>query len=292
MQAQPVFDLIVSLTSYPARIPYIAETLKSLLFQHLKPEKIVLVLAPEQFPNKEQDLPQSVLDLLPQGIELLWYHDIKSFKKLIPTLKAYPDKCIVTADDDNIYPSDWLEKLYQAHVEQPQLIHCHRAHLITCNQYGNILPYRSWHFMISGVPASTSLFFTGVGGVLYPPKCFSADILREDLFMSICPHGDDIWFWAMAVLNNTKTSVVPNNMAELQLVDGTQETALWVENLTLNGNDKQLGKLFSQYPELINQLQDMERCQVGLIKQAFNYAWKTVPTCVLRLLLKIKHIIR
>lgn len=33
-------------------------------------------------------------------------------------------------------------------------------------------------------------FLTGVGGVLYPPACFSNEVLREDIFLKYAPYAD------------------------------------------------------------------------------------------------------
>ncbi|WP_416861963.1 hypothetical protein, partial [Helicobacter ganmani] len=109
--------LIASLTSYPLRIPTLHYTLYSLLTQTLKPHKLILWLSKEEFPNKEQDLPSSVLDFTNHGLEIKWCEkNIKSYKKLIPTLQDYLNAIIVTCDDDVIYPKNWLSKLYNAYV--------------------------------------------------------------------------------------------------------------------------------------------------------------------------------
>ena len=47
-------------------------------------------------------------------------------------------------------------------------------------------------------------FFTGAGGVLYPPKCFHKNILDEKSIMELCPSNDDIWLNWMVKLNNYK----------------------------------------------------------------------------------------
>ena len=53
--------LIVSLTSFPARINTVHQVIESLLNQTKKADKIILWLAPEQFPNGEKDLPEKLL---------------------------------------------------------------------------------------------------------------------------------------------------------------------------------------------------------------------------------------
>ena len=248
-------QLIVSLTSYPPRIPTLHYTLHSLLMQTFKPNKVILWLSTLEFPNKEQDLQQSVLSFVPYGLEIAWCEDnIKSYKKLIPTLKAYPDAVIVTADDDVIYPQDWLEKLCRAYIQNPKFIHCHRAHKISFDASGALLPYAQWQSAISHQETSPSFlnFFTGVGGVLYPPRCFHTDVLDEYKFLKFLSHQDDIWFWAMVVLNSVKINVVEGNYTDndlLTYVDIGKTGALWLTNLR-GENDKALQNIFTLYPEL------------------------------------------
>ncbi|WP_416862706.1 acyltransferase [Helicobacter ganmani] len=246
--------LIVSLTSYPLRIPTLHYTLYSLLTQTLKPHKLILWLSKEEFPNKEQDLPSSVLDFTNHGLEIKWCEkNIKSYKKLIPTLQDYLNAIIVTCDDDVIYPKDWLSKLYNAYVENPQYIHCHRAHRISFDESGSLLPYRQWESCISHIQTSPSFlnFFTGVGGVLYPPHCLYEDVLDEQKFLHLAPHQDDIWFWAMALLKETKINVVEENYTKfMSYVDYTKCGTLWLENAKGGINDKVLHTLLESYPVL------------------------------------------
>jgi hypothetical protein len=71
--------VIVSLTSYPARISYVHLAIKSLMLQSYKPDRIILWLAEEQFPAKE--LPKELTDLCAYGLEIIWMHDIYGHKK-------------------------------------------------------------------------------------------------------------------------------------------------------------------------------------------------------------------
>ena len=120
-------ELIVSLTSYPDRIPYIHKTINTLLNQTLKPDRLILWLADSQFPNKEEDLPQNLLKLIDLGLEIRWCEDLRSYKKLIPALKEFPNDIIVTADDDLYYTPDWLESLYCEYLKNPKYIYVKRA---------------------------------------------------------------------------------------------------------------------------------------------------------------------
>ena len=136
--------LIVSLTSYPARMYDIKYTLFSLLNQSLKPDMVILWLGKEQFPNGYNDIAPSILRFQQQGLTIEFCEDIKSYKKLIPSLEKYPDDIIITADDDIYYPDNWLEQLYESYLQAPDLIHCHRAHQVGITDGGKIASYNMW----------------------------------------------------------------------------------------------------------------------------------------------------
>ncbi|MBQ9270837.1 MAG: glycosyltransferase family 8 protein [Alphaproteobacteria bacterium] len=247
------YPVIISLTSYPARISTVNQTIVSLLTQTIKADKVILWLAEEQFPHKEADLPKELLTLKDKGLTIDWYHDIKSFKKLIPTLKNYPDAIVVTADDDLLYSREWLEIMLIAYLKNPHSINCHRAHLISFKEE-KILPYCQWPQNIRKSNTQYNSFPTSGAGVLYPPHCLAQDVLDEKKFMNLCPQADDIWFWAMAVKNNTPIKVVENNITKLNFIDGTQETALWHTNVIEGQNDIQLQNVLCEYPEILDNL--------------------------------------
>ena len=247
------YPVIISLTSYPARISTIHLVIKSLINQTVKADKIVLWLAPEQFPNKERDLPEELLALKENGLIIDWYHNIKSYTKLIPALKKYPDSLIITVDDDGIYQNNIVEKLLRAYAQEPNMIHTLRAHGIIF--YGKkIAPYRRWAWEMKSAIPSYANFQTGVGGVLYPPHTLHPDVLNEKKFMKLTPNADDIWFWAMAVHNNTKINLVPNKGNAYEQIPETQTNALWKENFSGNGNDLQLTTVLKEYPDIFKKL--------------------------------------
>lgn len=220
--------IIVSLTSYPLRISTIHKTIETLLNQTLKADKVVLWLAEEEFPNKEKDLPAELIAQTQRGLEIAWCHNIRSYKKLIPALKAYPDAVLVTTDDDNYYHPDWLEKLYRAYLNNPDCIQCHRITKVALDRNDEFVVFPGgkdfWRF-----PSYLNKL-VGAGGVLYPPHCFHPDVLDEEKFMTLAPTSDDIWFWLMAALAGYRVNVVPNNIVKLDYVEGTQDCALCLIN--------------------------------------------------------------
>ena len=242
--------IIISLTSYPKRIHYLDVVLYSLLNQTIKPDKIILWLSYEEFPNLEGDVPSSILLLKKYGINIEFCKNIFSYKKLIYSLQKYPNDIIITADDDAYYPSDWLEKLYNSYLKNPNAIHCHRCRRILLDNDNNILPYEKWQLIKVRNNIETCSFrnmFTGLGGVLYKYDFLYKDVLNEKLFIDLAPTTDDIWFWAMAVLNGTKINVVNENIEPIDIrIDDDRFDGLW-HNFNYTNNDKYIANVVDFY---------------------------------------------
>lgn len=210
--------IIVSLTSFPARINYVHKTIISLLDQTLKPDIIILWLAEEQFPSKENNLPENLLNLQKYGLTIKWCNDLKSYKKLIPTLKEFPNDIIITTDDDAYYDKNMVELLYNSYLENSKYIQCHRC---TKMYYKNgKMNAKAGGKKYYKYPSFANKL-CGVGAVLYPPHCLYKDITNENLFQKLAPTNDDIWFWLMAVLNGTKIKVVKGNIPKPAELDET-----------------------------------------------------------------------
>ena len=201
-----------------------------------------------------------MLKLKENGLVIEWHKNLRSYTKLVPSLKKYPNNIIVTADDDIYYEKDWLEKLLKSHKENKNCIICHRAHRVKFDRE-KLAPYKKWPKKIKGGKASYLNFLTGVGGVLYPQNSLHKDVLKEELFTELAPKADDVWFWAMAVLNKTKILVVKDWIRELTYVNPERERGLTNE-ITLfsfnkkGGNDLQIEKVLNHYPQIIDILKE------------------------------------
>ena len=248
-------QLIVTLTSFPERINEVHLCINTLLNQTLKPDKIILWLAEEEFPNKEQDLPKNLLKLKNYGLSIEWCENLKSYKKFVPALLKYPDAILITADDDVFYQKNWLELLYKSYRKSPENVHGHRIHRITVDENGKLLPYIKWKKNITSQSENETYLATGVGGILIPPHALYKDACNKELFQKLAPNGDDIWIWAMTELNNAKTVLAPNNLRSLYYINPLREYKI-INQKTLSstnlsrGNDIQLQAVLEYYPQL------------------------------------------
>lgn len=204
--------LIVSLTSYEDRFQDLPKTIYSLLNQTLRPDRIILWL--DEKGNDLTSLPYEITRFIKNGLEIKFVKDIGSYTKVIYAFEHFSDSVIVTADDDIYYPKDWLKRLYLSYISCQNDIHCHRAHRVGVNN-GKVIPYEKWKKHVDEESARYDNFLTGAGGVLYPPECFSKEVLREDIFLKYAPTADDIWFWVMALVHGRKIRVVKNHYKTL-----------------------------------------------------------------------------
>jgi hypothetical protein len=135
-------ELVVSLTSFPARFPTLHLTIGCLLDQTVRPDRIVLWIANEDMGA----VPKAVTNLERRGLEIRACDDLRSYKKLVPALESFPDAYIVTADDDLEFARDWLETLVDGVSAQERSIVCHRAHRSSWRADGRLADYLDWEF--------------------------------------------------------------------------------------------------------------------------------------------------
>lgn len=144
-----------------------------------------------------------------------------------------------------------LKLLYDAYILDKKSIHAHRVHRVTFTGK-NINRYNKWVNKVKDESTSLLNFSTGVGGVLYPPKCFHHDICNKKLFLNLSKYTDDIWFWAMAILNGTKIHKIPNGISIPKPIEGTQAYGLW-DSINSNGNnDRNIESIIKHYPQILD----------------------------------------
>ena len=234
-------DVIISLTSIPSRLSTLHLTIKSILNQGVSFEKVILWL----HRDLEADLPPALRQLQGERFEICYCETTEPHRKLIETLKLYPERVIVTCDDDVIYPPDWLYRLLESWRHTPNDIVAHRCRRIRIEN-GEILPYRTWHSEPTGEGSPLAVAL-GWGGVLFPPGSLDDRVLDRDAYMRLSPRADDLWYKAMAMLKGTmmRKSRYPYP-APIPII-GSQGVSLQKQNIGEDQNRVQLLALAKEY---------------------------------------------
>ncbi len=242
-------EVIVSLTTFGCRIEKVYLTIESIMQGVVKPNRIILWLAKDEF--SQETIPTALLKQQDRGLQIEFCEDIRSYKKLIPTLKKYPEACVVTIDDDVMYEIDFLDKLLRTHKQHPKNVLVNVARQVVVEK-GEVQSYTHWPHVANDVKIETPYIMgIGVGGILYPAHSLHEEVLNQEAFMNSCPYGDDIWFYAMAIKNNTQTIKLRTSQEDGDYVDIYESTpnALCANNMQRveNRNDKQFKAVFDKY---------------------------------------------
>jgi hypothetical protein len=232
--------LVVSLTSHAARFGTLALTVKSLLLQTWRPERVVLWLGHRDVPL----VPTEVQALEAFGLEIRACEDLGPHTKYVHALHEWPDGRIAICDDDTWYRPEWLADLVAA--DRPGEVACHRIHRIVLDPEGLPEPYRLWDHDIDARDASPLNFPTGVGGALLHGNRFDPRVLETGTALALCPTTDDLWLYATARLAGTRFRLA-GPYEPLVVWRTSQDAALWRTNVAERANDRAMAAVIARF---------------------------------------------
>ena len=245
---------IVSLTSYGKRVKGSAlYTIYSLLKQNVRPERVVLWLNEEEYNN--DNITSDLRFLFDYGLDVRYAKDIRSYTKIIHSLKLFPDKHIITADDDIYYTKNFVEEFVEAHRHHPKAIITGFAKDPTLDTNNQLKTYSDWP-EYHHVPASfeydkNRLVPLGWAGVFYPSHVFDEEVTNEAVFTTLCPKADDIWLYIMGLRNNVEKRILPDSRIAYYHTDLLRQyftrDRLTATNRFGGENDVQLKALLEHY---------------------------------------------
>ncbi len=246
--------VIVSLTTFPARINVVWIVVELLMRQRVKPDKVVLYLSKDQFDSVES-LPENLRQLSHRGLEIrLVDGDLRSHKKYHYAMIEYPNDIIITVDDDIFYPNYLVDSLLGTHEEYPKCVVSNRIHTLTFDTDNKLAPYNKWGEEVDN--DGYNHLQTGVSGVLYPPPhgahggVLYKDILDKELAMRLTPAGDDLWLFAMTRLAGNRVIKTPFRIKSygIRIKNNVKLSKL---NCNKNFNDEQIERVRQYYIETI-----------------------------------------
>ena len=233
-------EYVLSLTSHPGRINSLAEVVESLLAQTASPKHLALWLSSNQFPGREADLPEYLLEFRQNGLEICWCDDdLRPHKKYLYAAQKYPDLPLIIVDDDTIYDREMAETLLSSYLDNPHAVSCMRANLILFKPDGSFRSYDNWVYDYRakrGEP-SYQLLPTGVGGVLYPPRAIPEEAFNGAAIKKVALDADDLWLKFFATAHGYP-AVVARKSLKYRTVEGSQDVGLWNANVFEGKNDQ------------------------------------------------------
>lgn len=228
-QKEVAKDVVVSLTSYPARLGQLHLVIRSLLHQSLSPREIVLYLGTD---TKEQDIPVALRQLEKYNFTIkTGYEDLKPHKKYLFAMEEYPEDAIIAVDDDVIYDSNFVKDLYNCHKKNPNCVCARRVHGMIKDSKGQIKSYNEWNWECTEIlEPSHQLFSTGCGGALYPAKILPQEAFDVEAIKTHCLNTDDVWLKFMELRSDVKVVFTNSKVIHPLTIRNSQASALMHTN--------------------------------------------------------------
>jgi hypothetical protein len=231
--------VLIGLTSIRGRERALERTLDSLLAQTLpadgRPVELHLFLSRQSylldrgFPRLPPGLKRRLIrSRLRPGLRLTlrWVANTGPYRKLLPLIEGLSaeqracDPWLITADDDTLYPRDWLIRLLAAQ-ERHDCVVAFRGRLMAVAE-GAILPYRGWQ--VAGpelLEPSLLTVPTGKDGICYRLSQLDSRVLDHGTALRIAGHADDLWFKVHTLLTATPAVLLHDSLAlEFPELDG------------------------------------------------------------------------
>ena len=126
-------------------------------------------------------------------------------------MKLFREYAIIILDDDIGYADDTFESLFNAYIENPNIISGRRTHLMTQSNNGDYKGYFKWIFQQNFVKeANFSLILTNVGSKIFPPDILN---INEKLLLIINETitRDDLTLKYLSNIKGIPTKLVVNN---------------------------------------------------------------------------------
>jgi len=235
-------ECAISLTSYPSRFKSLNIVLKCLLTQSIRvPELRVYIDSGHEYNSR------GIMNKYEKfGVKFIFCDEVlKSYTKLIPSLRELGGIPVITVDDDVLYGKSMVEDLLRYHKLYPGCAIGHRAVIRPLDS--NLgFTYKDWPEARFTGKAGYDVFLTGMAGILYPPDSFNEIVLDTKLFKLLAPTADDLWFNYCLRKHGTKSFVIANKNRDPFSIRGSQTAALWVKNVDGRQNDLQRQNIISE----------------------------------------------
>lgn len=223
--------IVVSLTTHGKRLNSVYLAIKSIMYQTLKADNIVLFLDEGDSDKKilhEDELVEAGLSVV-RNVQNLGPHT-----KYYRAMTEFKDSVIITIDDDVLYDDRLLEELYESHLQFPGAIVCRWGTRI--KKRGTVIEkYNLWEDKVTVKQPQIEVCALGVGGCLYPCGKYREKFLDKNGIMKSCIGADDLWLKAVEMINGVKTIAI--GFHPIHTIRDTQDIGLSLKNCLEERND-------------------------------------------------------
>lgn len=223
--------VLIGLTSIRGREGALIRCLDSLLAQRLppagRPVELHLFLSREPYlldpgfavlpPLLQRRLEHSRVARLP--LQVHWVANSGPYRKLLPLLERLSpeqqelDPLLVTADDDTLYPPDWLCRLVAAQERFGCVVGFRGRQLVL--EGGLPAPYRGWITDDKSLlEPSLRTVPTGKDGICYRLSQLDHRVRDLQTALRIAGHADDLWFKVHCLLTGTPAVLLHHSLSQ------------------------------------------------------------------------------
>ena len=254
--------LTFTLTSFPDRIDTVQYTIKTLFTQTMKPDRIILWLAEDEF--RDVEMPESIKELQKRGLEIRYCENMFGHKRYYKLLEEQKEnECIVMFDDDIIFPKKLVERLYSTWKKHPDCVVCDRGQALTFTGDKVMNPGRWSSISDVGLkkPSYCILASPG-GGCLLPPHALYKDACNTEIIREYAIKTGDIWLMFMAAENDTRI-MRTYKYHRIFILSESQQTVQLGREAVYNGRyEKTFHDLSLRYPHAYsNMLKDFNNAE-------------------------------
>lgn len=243
--------VIISLTSYPARIHLVHKVIESLFLQERAADEIVLWLSEMDFPKKNAELPVELTSIENRmGFRIKWVKEnLKSHKKYFYALQEYRECIVITVDDDMCYAKTMVGILLDSYFQHPNAVSARNVHRIFRKEQ-KIAPYMVWGSRKAEYinMERMDMCAIGVNGILYPPGCATEKWFDIEIIHNCAENQDDLWLKYNEIRDGIP--IVYTGVGEEDvIIEESQNTLLSAGNVLKGGNDCCIEKLCEHVSE-------------------------------------------
>lgn len=238
-------EYAIGLATYPARLKSLERTLQTLIMQKFESRIPIYVVVEKQDFPRYSNLKEKYSNY---GIQFISNNrEMRSFNKYFPaTLKALTHIKYITADDDIIYPSNWVRTLVTLSQMYPNNIVGLRGCEVPSDPR-NFQKYLMWK-TVTETTAGNRIMLNSGAGILFPPGTLKDILKKEDVIKSHFASSDDIYLWYF--LYGRGATFLCSKSIEIVNWPKSQSTSLWRDNVPGGGNDLTLRKLLQFDPKV------------------------------------------